>query len=111
MDKDGVQQLKDSEIIKKTTEGFVRLTNTFTVPEDSSDTVVKVYMVMWHAKGVMYGDMAQLETGTSANRCNLIDNGDFHLGTTEGFEKNESNTDGLSEVGIEDNIPIKSQLW
>lgn len=110
MDKDGVQQLKDSEIIKKTTEGFVRLTNTFTVPEDSSDTVVKVYMVMWHAKGVMYGDMAQLETGTSANRCNLIDNGDFHLGTTEGFEKNESNTDGLSEVGIEDNIPIKSQL-
>ena len=46
MDKDGVQQLKDSEIIKKTTEGFVRLTNTFTVPEDSSDTVVKVYMVM-----------------------------------------------------------------
>ena len=53
---------------------------------------------MWHAKGVMYGDMAQLETGTSANRCNLIDNGDFHLGTTEGFEKNESNTDGLSEV-------------
>ena len=110
MDKDGVQQLKDSEIIKKTTEGFVRLTNTFTVPEDSSDTVVKVYMVMWHAKGVMYGDMAQLETGTSANRCNLIDNGDFHLGTIEGFEKNESNTDGLSEVGIEDNIPIKSQL-
>ena len=42
--------------------------------------------------------MAQLETGTSANRCNLIDNGDFHLGTTEGFEKNESNTDGLSAV-------------
>ena len=68
-------------------------------------------MVMWHAKGVMYGDMAQLETGTSANRCNLIDNGDFHLGTTEGFEKNESNTDGLSEVGIEDNIPIKVSFW
>lgn len=35
---------------------------------------------MYRVKGTVYGDMAQLECGTTANRCNLIDNGDFTLG-------------------------------
>lgn len=66
---------------------------------------------MWHAKGVMYGDMAQLETGTSANRCNLIDNGDFHLGTTEGFEKMKATRMVFQKLESKIIFRLKVSFW
>lgn len=109
-DKDGNQQLLDSEVLKKTTTDFVRLTNTFTLPEDASSAVVKVYMVMWHAIGLMYGDMAQLEAGDTPSRVNLVDNGDFHLGTISGFTKSGRAFDKITSVGTNEFIPVQSAL-
>ena len=110
MDKDGVQQLLDSEVIKKTTADFVHLKRTFTLPADAGSDTVKVYMVMWHAIGWMCGDMAQLEVGNTANRCNLVDNGDFHLGTAEGFVKTGKKADGLTSLKTATPIPVQSAL-
>ena len=53
----------------------------------------------------LYGDMAQLETGTTVSRCNLIDNGDFQLGSTD-FEKKAYYEDGLTSVGSENVRPV-----
>ena len=49
--------------------------------------------------------MAQLETGTTVSRCNLIDNGDFQLGSTD-FEKKAYYEDGLTSVGSENVRPV-----
>ena len=100
MDKDGVQHLLDSEVLKKTTTGFVRLKRTFTLPEDASSDSIKIYMVVWHASGTMYGDMAQLEPGDTANRCNLIDDGEFYRGNVSGFSKTGWTEDELVTVGV-----------
>lgn len=110
LDKDGAKQFINSEVLKKSTNGFVRLTSTFTIPKDASSDVVRIYIGVWRAKASIYADMAQMETGTTANRCNLIDNGDFHLGSAEGFSRKGSAIDGLAEVGIADNIPIQTAL-
>lgn len=110
MDKNGAQQLLDSEVIKKTTADFVHLRRTFTLPADASSDTVKIYMVMWHAIGWMCGDMAQLEVGNTASRCNLVDNGDFHLGTTAGFTKKGKKADGLISLKTATPIPVQSAL-
>ena len=105
IDKNGKWIYLDSEILKETTGGFVRLYRTFTVPSDSKDPTVRVYLYLYHAAGVLYGDMAQLETGTTVSRCNLIDNGDFQLGSTD-FEKKAYYEDGLTSVGSENVRPV-----
>lgn len=79
-DKDGKNVYAVSEGIRKSTGGFIRQKATFKVPEDAADTKVRVFLYMYRVKGTVYGDMTQLECGTTANRCNLIDNGDFTLG-------------------------------
>lgn len=105
IDKNGKWIYLDSEILKETTGGFVCLYRTFTVPSDSKDPTVRVYLYLYHAAGVLYGDMAQLETGTTVSRCNLIDNGDFQLGSTD-FEKKAYYEDGLTSVGSENVRPV-----
>lgn len=110
LDKDGVQHLLDSEVLKKTTTDFVRLKRTFILPEDASSDSIKIYMVVWHAVGTMYGDMAQLETGKTANRCNLVDNGEFHRGSTSGFSKTGYTEDGLTAVGEACYLPMQAAM-
>lgn len=109
-DKDGEQHWVNSEILKNSTNGFVRLVTTFTVPVNADSDIVRIYILVKHAKAVMYADMAQLETGTTANRCNLIDNGDFHLENTRGFSKKGSAVDGITMVGTAENIPAQNAL-
>lgn len=87
-DKDNVWHYEDSEQLKSTTTDFIHLHKTFTLPADIVKTSVRVYLVAMHTICTVYGDMAQLETGSTVSRCNLVDNGDFHLGTTSGFYKN-----------------------
>ena len=110
LDKDGTQHLLDSEVLKKTTTDFVRLKRTFTIPADAGSDSIKIYMVVWHAVGTMYGDMAQLETGTTANRCNLVDNGEFHRGSTSGFSKTGDTEDCLVKLGENSFIPMQEAL-
>ncbi len=94
-DKNGTSVSKESEGIRRTTDGFLQLVTTFTIPADAKSDTVSLYLNLYHVKGTLYGDMAQLETGDTANRCNLIDNGSFHLGTTTGFTGNGTLEDGL----------------
>ena len=54
--------------------------------------------------------MAQLETGSTASRCNLVDNGDFHLGNTSGFTKTGTFEDSLTSVGTSNVIPVQSAI-
>ncbi len=110
MDKDGNNQISDSEILTQTTEDFVQLSVTFTVPEDSSSDTVRVMMLLYHAAGWMYGDMAQLEKGTTVSRCNLIDNGDFHLGKANGFSKTGRTIDGVVTTETPLSFPVQSAL-
>lgn len=100
----------DSEKLTGTTDGFVRLFRTFTLPEDAKDTSVRVYFYLNHATGTAYADMAQLETGSTASRCNLVDNGDFHLGSTYGFKKTGYFEDGLTSVGTSNLLPINRAI-
>lgn len=105
IDGKGTWHFIDSEILKGTTD-FVRLYRTFTVPADSQDPTVRVYLYMYHAKGVMYGDMAQLEAGSTPGRCNLIDNGDFHTGSRD-FTKAGYFEDYLTMTGKANMLPVK----
>ena len=99
-DKDGNAVNTDSEHLTAATSGFVRLAATVTVPEDAKTDVIRVYLYSRHIKGIFYGDMAQLEPGGTPNRCNLVDNGDFHLGTVSGFSGNgTTRMDGLTAIG------------
>ena len=109
-DKDNKSQLLESEKLKKTTPDFVQLVRTFTLPADASSNTVNVYLTIYHAVGTVYGDMAQLETGDTPSRCNLVDNGDFHLGSAEGFVKTGETYDGMISVGTEVNLPVQTAL-
>lgn len=109
-DKDNVWHYEDSEQLKSTTTNFIHLHKTFTLPADIVKTSVRVYLVAMHTICTVYGDMAQLETGSTVSRCNLVDNGDFHLGTTSGFTKTGSFEDGLTSVGISNIIPVQSAI-
>ena len=63
---------------------------------------------MYRVKGTVYGDMAQLECGTTANRCNLIDNGDFYFGSTQGFTGSGTTlADELTTVGTSVYVPVR----
>ena len=101
---------EDSEQLKSTTTDFIHLHKTFTLPADIVKTSVRVYLVAMHTICTVYGDMAQLETGSTVSRCNLVDNGDFHLGTTSGFTKTGSFEDGLTSVGTSNIIPVQSAI-
>ena len=105
INENGAWKYSDSERLKGNTSGFIRLSCTFTVPNDSKDPTVRLYFYMYHAKGVMYGDMAQLETGSTASRCNLVDNSDFHLGSLD-YTKVAYHEDGLTTAGSENVIPV-----
>lgn len=109
-DKDNVWHYEDSEQLKSTTTDFIHLHKTFTLPADIVKTSVRVYLVAMHTICTVYGDMAQLETGSTVSRCNLVDNGDFHLGTTSGFTKTGSFEDGLTSVGTSNIIPVQSAI-
>lgn len=109
-DKDNVWHYEDSEQLKSTTTDFIHLHKTFTLPADIVKTSVRVYLVAMHTICTVYGDMAQLETGSTVSRCNLVDNGDFHLGTTSGFTKTGSFEDGLTSVGNSNIIPVQSAI-
>ena len=109
-DKDGVWHYEDSEYLKRTTADFVHLHRTFTLPVDIVRTTVRVYLMARHAICTVYGDMAQLETGSTASRCNLVDNGDFHLGNTSGFTKTGTFEDSLTSVGTSNVIPVQSAI-
>lgn len=110
IDGTGAWIFADSEKLTGTTDGFVRLFRTFTLPEDAKDTSVRVYFYLNHATGTAYADMAQLETGSTASRCNLVDNGDFHLGSTYGFKKTGYFEDGLTSVGTSNLLPINRAI-
>ena len=62
-------------------DGWVRLTQTFTVDENKAQ--VEIYAGMSNASGTLYVDSAQLETGEVANKLNLIKNSGFQS-TTNG---------------------------
>ena len=62
-------------------DGWVRLTQTFTVAQDN--TLVEISAGMSNASGTLYVDSAQLETGEVANKLNLIKNSGFQS-TTNG---------------------------
>lgn len=109
-DKYNVWHYEDSEQLKSTTTDFIHLHKTFTLPADIVKTSVRVYLVAMHTICTVYGDMAQLETGSTVSRCNLVDNGDFHLGTTSGFTKTGSFEDGLTSVGTSNIIPVQSAI-
>lgn len=109
-DKDNVWHYEDSEQLKSTTTDFIHLHKTFTLPADIVKTSVRVYLVAMHTICTVYGDMAQLEIGSTVSRCNLVDNGDFHLGTTSGFTKTGSFEDGLTSVGTSNIIPVQSAI-
>lgn len=109
-DKDNVWHYEDSEQLKSTTTDFIHLHKTFTLPADIVKTSVRVYLVAMHTICTVYGDMAQLEIGSTVSRCNLVDNGDFHLGTTSGFTKTGSFEDGLTSVGNSNIIPVQSAI-
>lgn len=109
-DKDNVWHYEDSEQLKSTTTDFIHLHKTFTLPADIVKTSVRVYLVAMHTICTVYGDMAQLETGSTVSHCNLVDNGDFHLGTTSGFTKTGSFEDGLTSVGTSNIIPVQSAI-
>ena len=109
-DKDNVWHYEDSEQLKSTTTDFIHLHKTFTLPADIVKTSVRVYLVAMHTICTVYGDMAQLETGSTVSCCNLVDNGDFHLGTTSGFTKTGSFEDGLTSVGTSNIIPVQSAI-
>ena len=107
-DKNSEEQYVSGEGIEYSTPGFIRLQVSFKIPDDAVNARVRVYMYMFHVKGNMYGDMAQLEPGGTANRCNLVDNGDFYFGNTDGFERvRAALSDKLTMVGTDVNIPVR----
>lgn len=109
-DKDGIAMKYDSEAVRRTTDGFLQLSVFFTVPKDAKNDTVNLYLHLYHVKGTLYGDVAQLETGNTANRCNLVENGSFHLGNTSGFTKIGTEEDALVTVGSSVDIPIQKGL-
>ena len=109
-DKDGKSMQYDSEGIRRTTDGFLQLSVFFTVPKDAKNDTVNLYLHLYHVKGTLYGDVAQLETGNTANRCNLVENGSFHLGNTSGFTKIGTEEDALVKVDSSVDIPIQKGL-
>ena len=109
-DKDGKSMQYDSESVRRTTDGFLQLSVFFTVPKDAKNDTVNLYLHLYHVKGTLYGDVAQLETGNTANRCNLVENGSFHLGNTSGFTKIGTEEDALVMAGSSVDIPIQKGL-
>ena len=109
-DKDGKSMQYDSESVRRTTDGFLQLSVFFTVPKDAKNDTVNLYLHLYHVKGTLYGDVAQLETGNTANRCNLVENGSFHLGNTSGFTKIGTEEDALVTVDSSVDIPIQKGL-
>ena len=80
------------------------------MPKDVKNDTVNLYLHLYHVKGTLYGDVAQLETGNTANRCNLVENGSFHLGNTSGFTKIGTEEDSLVTVDSSVDIPIQKGL-
>ena len=109
-DKNGKNKIRESEILAQSTEDFVLLSVTFTLPLDAGEDTVKLMMMMFHDTGWMCGDMAQLEKGTTVSRCNLINNGDFHLGQASGFSRTGKVIDGVVTAGTPLNFPVQSAL-
>lgn len=109
-DKDGKDSYYDSECLTHSLSSFQQLYTVFSLPSDASSEQIKAVVYLHHLKGTLYADMAQLETGNTASRCNLIDNGDFHLGTLDGYTKSGTAEDLLTTVGTSIKIPVQNAL-
>lgn len=109
-DDDNVWHNADSEYLRAAVDDFVHLHTTFTLPSTLTRKSVRLYLMAQQAVCTAYGDMAQLETGTTVSRCNLVDNGDFHLGNLSGFTKSGSFEDGLTTVGASNVLPVQSAI-
>ena len=72
----------------------------FKVPSDAATSDVYAYLSLNASKGTVYYDNAQFEKAASANRYNLIENGDFNYGRFNYWNKNNQleSTDNLSSV-------------
>lgn len=89
----------------------MQLHTTCTIPADTADERVIVYLYLYHVNGSVYGDVAQLEPGTVPSRCNLVDNGDFHLGNIKGFSNTGTAAcDEITTIGAGANLPAQHAL-
>lgn len=62
--------------------GFRRVSLTFTVPNNSSLTKIRIQLALRGATGTVYFDGIQLEKGDAASTYNLMENGSFERGET-----------------------------
>jgi RHS repeat-associated protein len=100
----GVYQCKETQGINGTKD-WQRIQHTFTVPSDAADGSVCIRVNLLQETGTAYFDSMQLETGSIANRYNLIDNGDLSgtSGTPNKWNPvNTSGSDGLTTVNDAD---------
>ncbi|MBQ8307160.1 MAG: DNRLRE domain-containing protein, partial [Blautia sp.] len=81
-------QYESSALQKTTTNGFIRLSKTFTFSSTAYDNTITVLLSVSSAKATVYWDMVQLEEGTVPNRVNLVTNGTFYTGSNSGFTRN-----------------------
>ena len=100
-DASGTAKYPSSRKVKASTSGFERFSVTFTLPSGATSDSVTCWLDLYHAKGTVWGDMAQLETGNTCSRVNLVDNGSFQKGNLSGFTKTGTASDKLVTAGAE----------
>ena len=106
-DKNGKQQAVNNRRIETTGNGWKLISLPFTLPNDSSDNTVTLNVVMRNVKGSVYIDDLQAEWGLSANRHNLVSNGDLTYNNLDRFEKKDSDDgDKIVTVGSETELPV-----
>ena len=106
-DKNGKQQAVNNRRIETTGNGWKLISLPFTLPNDISDNTVTLNVVMRNVKGSVYIDDLQAEWGLSANRHNLVSNGDLTYNNLDRFEKSDSDDgDKIVTVGSETELPV-----
>ena len=106
----GAFQQAYSHFVRCTTADFIRLYCVFRVPLEAPSDVVSLCFCMNNVTGTAYADMAQLEKSSTPSRCNLIDNGSFSDGSTEGFDPGGAPEDGICAQGETVYIPVRKSL-
>jgi RHS repeat-associated protein len=61
----------------------------FTLPSDAQSDIVWIGCGLLDTTGTVYFDCVQLESGSIANRYNLVENPDFHYGSTFWMKNNQ----------------------
>lgn len=106
-DKDGKQQAVNNKRIETTGSGWKLISLPFTLPNDISDNTVTVNVVMRNVKGSVYVDDLQVEWGLTANRHNLVSNGDLTYVNLDRFTKSDSDDgDKIVIIGNETELPV-----